>query len=88
MAQLNKSLHYIKKCNIQESDVMFAAPPGPLPGNIAMNLLQWWDIGSFKRDEQVMRSDLILHKGRHKCQHDPLIPLTSAPHPLRQSRSC
>lgn len=62
----------------------FTAPPGPLPGNITMNLLQWWDIDSFKRDEQVMRSDLILHK----CQRDPLIPLTSAPHPLRQSRSC
>lgn len=64
MAQFNKSLHYIKKCNIQESDVTFTAPPGPLPGNITMNLLHWWDIDSFKR-EVIMRSDLILHGGRH-----------------------
>lgn len=33
-------------------------------------------------------SDLIPHGGHHKCQRDPLIPLTSAPHSLRQSRSC
>lgn len=50
MAQFNKSLLYIKKCNIQESDVTFTAPPGPLPGNITMNLLHWWDIDSFKRE--------------------------------------